>query len=160
MSESFENSIEIRLAELGIELPVAAKSVASYQPVVIDGDLVIVSGQLPMELGEIRYSGHLGQEVSLEEGVLAARLCAINVLAQLQAACEGALGRVERCVRLAGYVSSTAGFCDHPTVINGASDLIVDLFGERGQHARAAVGCSSLPLGAAVEVEAVFRIRR
>nr|WP_298899434.1 RidA family protein [uncultured Altererythrobacter sp.] len=148
-------SIEARLQELGIVLPEAAAPVASYVPVVVQGGFAHVSGQLPFVDGEL-VTGRLGDDVSLEEGAAAARACGLMILAQLKAA--GVLDRVERVVKLGGFVNSTTEFTDQPKVINGASDLMLDVFGEVGKHARAAVGVPALPLGAAVEVDAVIAI--
>ena len=150
------DDIETRLGELGIELPETAASVANYVPVARTGDLLFVSGQLPMEDGKVVWTGTVGDLLSIEEGAEAARLCAINMLAQLRAALDGDLNRVKRVVRLGGFVASAGDFTAQPQVINGASDLMVDLFGDLGRHARAAVGVSVLPLGAAVEVEGLF----
>ncbi len=150
------DDIETRLGELGIELPETAASVANYVPVARTGDLLFVSGQLPMEDGKVVWTGTVGDLLSIEEGAEAARLCAINMLAQLRAALDGDLNRVKRVVRLGGFVASAGDFIAQPQVINGASDLMVDLFGDLGRHARAAVGVSVLPLGAAVEVEGLF----
>ena len=150
------DDIETRLGELGIELPETAASVANYVPVARSGDLLFVSGQLPMKDGKVVWTGTVGDLLSIEEGAEAARLCAINMLAQLRAALDGDLNRVKRVVRLGGFVASAGDFSAQPQVINGASDLMVDLFGDAGRHARAAVGVSVLPLGAAVEVEGLF----
>lgn len=150
--------IDARLAELGITLPTPAVPVASYVPYVQSGNLLIVSGQITLEDGEVRYKGQLGVTMDVEEGYKAARVCAINLLAQVRAACDGDLDRVRRVVRLGGFVNAAPDFGDHPKVINGASDLMAEVFGDAGQHARAAVGCSSLPLGIAVEVEGTFEI--
>ena len=150
------DDIETRLGELGIELPETAASVANYVPVARTGDLLFVSGQLPMEDGKVVWTGTVGDLLSIEEGAEAARLCAINMLAQLRAALDGDLNRVKRVVRLGGFVASAGDFTAQPQVINGASDLMVDLFGDAGRHARAAVGVNILPLGAAVEVEGLF----
>ncbi|MGQ0663713.1 MAG: RidA family protein [Pseudomonadota bacterium] len=147
--------IEARLQELGIALPSAAVPVANYVPFVRTGDLVFVSGQITLQDGKPEFIGKLGREFGVAAGREAARLCAINILAQLKAAL-GDLDRVKRCVKLTGFVNSTPEFADHPKVINGASDLMVEVLGEAGRHARAAVGAASLPLGVAVEVEAVF----
>ncbi|MBI2241120.1 MAG: RidA family protein, partial [Magnetospirillum gryphiswaldense] len=125
---------------------------------VVVGDLVFVSGQLPMENGKPVVLGHLGAEVSLEDGVRAARLCALNLLAQARAACDGDLDRVKRLVRMTAFVASTSDFTDQPKVVNGASDLMVEVLGDAGRHARVAVGAPSLPLNVAVEIEAVFQI--
>lgn len=147
-----------RLRALGIELPAPAAAVANYIPVRISGNLAIVSGQLPMAAGAVRYQGKLGAGVSVEDGQAAARLCAINLLAQLHAACGG-LDRIAACLRLGGFVACTPEFTDHPKVINGASDLMVGVLGDAGRHARAAVGVPSLPLDAAVEVDGMFELR-
>jgi len=149
---------EARLSELGIELPEAAAPAANYVPYVITGNLVFISGQITMWNGTLMYKGRLGENLSLDDGLAAARLCALNLIAQLKAACDGDLDRVSRCVRLGGFVNCTPDFTDHPKIVNGASDLMVEIFGEAGKHARAAVGCSSLPLGASVEIEGVFEV--
>lgn len=150
-------SIDARLAELGIEIPAAAAPVASYVPVVVHGGLAYVSGQVSFVDGAL-LKGRLGEDVSLEEGIAAARGCGLMILAQLQAAL-GSLDRVERIVKLGGFVNSTPDFTDQPRVVNGASDLMMDVFGEAGKHARAAVGVPSLPLGVAVEVDAVVAVK-
>jgi enamine deaminase RidA (YjgF/YER057c/UK114 family) len=151
--------IAARLQALGIELPKANPPVANYVPFVITGNLVIVSGQIPVWNGERRHIGKLGAEIGLEEGVAAARLCGLNLLAWVKAACDGDLDRVTRVVRLGGFVNSTSDFTDQPTVINGCSNLMADVFGPRGQHARAAVGSNALPFNVAVEIEGTFEIR-
>ena len=150
-------SIQTRLAELGIELPAAAAPVAAYVPVVIAGNLAHVSGQLPFVDGQL-VTGRLGEDVSLEQGATAARACGLIILAQLQAAL-GSLDRVERIVKLGAFINSTASFTDQPKVANGASELMVEVFGEAGKSARSAVGMPSLPGGIAVEIEAIFEIR-
>ncbi len=151
-------TIAARLADLNITLPAAAQPVASYVSVVITGNTLYVSGQLPLSVGHMA-KGILGRDVTLEEGTAAARTCAINILAQVNAALHGQLDRVERCVKLTGFVAATPDFTDHPKVINGASELMVQVLGDAGKHARAAVGVASLPLGACVEVEAIFTLR-
>ena len=143
-------TIAARLAELGITLPKAAAPVASYVPVVVTGNLAHVSGQLPFIDGAL-VTGRLGEDVSLEQGQAAARACALMILAQVEAA-GVSLDRVTRIVKLGGFVNSAGDFTDQPKVVNGASDLMVDVFGDAGKHARAAVGVPALPLGAAVEV--------
>lgn len=148
-----------KLASLGIQLPAAPKAVANYLPAVRSGDLVIVSGQLPMKDGALAHSGYLGADVSIEEGYAAARQCAINGLAALNTVIDGQWDSVVQVVRVGGFVASASGFTDQPKVINGASDFMVEVFGEAGRHARAAVGVSELPLGAAVEVEFTFRLK-
>ena len=152
------NPVEARLKELGIELPEAPAPAANYVPYVQTGNLVIVSGQLPMVAGEIKSLGRLGNTLSVDDGYKAARICAINLIAQVKAACGGDLSRVKRVVRLGGFVNSTADFTDQPKVINGASDLMAEVFGDAGKHARAAVGAPSLPLGVSVEVEGIFEV--
>ncbi len=149
--------IDERLAELGLTLPPAAAPVANYVPFVVSHGLVTISGQVSMG-PEGLVTGKLGAEHDLASGQAAARLCGLNLLAQLRAACDGDLDRVTQVVRLGGFVNVTPGFADIPQVINGASDLMVDVFGAGGRHARAAVGCANLPLNAAVEVDGVFAL--
>lgn len=151
-------TIESRLRELGIALPEAAVPAANYVPYVVAGNLVFVSGQLPIAEGKLAFAGRLGDELGLDEGREAARLCALNLLAQVKAACGGDLDRVRRVVRLGGFVASTSEFTDHPKVVNGASDLMVEVFGDKGRHSRAAVGVAALPLNAAVEIDGIFEI--
>jgi enamine deaminase RidA (YjgF/YER057c/UK114 family) len=153
------SAVEDRLRSLGIELAAAPAPAANYVPFQRAGDLVIVSGQLPMRDGAVVYKGKLGADVSLEDGQAAARLCMVNILAQMKAACDGDLDRIAQCVRVGGFVNCTPDYTDQPKVINGASDLVVAALGDAGRHARAAVGVNALPLGAAVEVEAMFRLR-
>ena len=151
-------NIDARLVELGIELPKAAAPAGAYVPFVKSGNLVFVAGQITLWNGEVRYAGRLGDGMSVDEGYAAARLCGLNLIAQVREACGGSLDRVTRVVRLGGFVQSTAGFTDQPKVINGASDLMVEVFGDAGRHARAAVGAPSLPLGVSVEVDGIFEI--
>jgi enamine deaminase RidA (YjgF/YER057c/UK114 family) len=150
--------IETRLKELGVELPQPSAPVANYVPYTVSGNLVVVSGQLCVWNGERRFVGKLGAGIGIADGQQAARLCALNVLAHLRAACGGDLDRVRRCLRRGGFVNSTPDDTEMPQVVNGASDLMVELFGDIGRHARAAVGVSSLPGGVSVEVEAIFEI--
>jgi enamine deaminase RidA (YjgF/YER057c/UK114 family) len=150
--------IDARLAELAITLPEPPAPVASYVPYVVSGKLVFISGQVTIADGGLKYVGTVGGDLSLEDGKAAARLCAINVLAQLRRAAGGDLDTVKRCVRLGVFVNAVPGFGQHPEVANGASDLIVDVFGDSGRHSRAAVGAGSLPRNVAVEVEAVFEL--
>jgi enamine deaminase RidA (YjgF/YER057c/UK114 family) len=150
-------SPEARLRDLGLTLPQAAPPVAAYVPVVVTGNLAHVSGQLPFLSGEL-VTGRLGEDVTLEQGAAAARACGLMILAQLRAAL-GSLDRIERIVKLGAFVSSTAGFIDQPKVANGASELMVEVFDEAGRHARSAVGVAVLPLGAAVEVDAIVALR-
>ncbi|WP_019645923.1 RidA family protein [Novispirillum itersonii] len=151
--------IDSRLTELGITVPQAAAPVANYVGWVRTGNLVVISGQLPLKDGKVTTTGLLGRDVSVEDAAVAARQSGINIIAQLRAACGGDLDKVARVVRLGGFVACTPDFTDHPKVINGASDLMVEVFGDAGRHARAAVGCPSLPLNAAVEVDALVEIR-
>jgi enamine deaminase RidA (YjgF/YER057c/UK114 family) len=153
------NSIDERLKELGVRIPAAPAPVANYVGYVHHGDLVFVSGQLPFMNGSLTHTGILGEDVTVEEGAVAARICAINVLSQLSAALKGDLDRVTRCVRLGGFVASKADFFDHPKVVNGASDFIGEVFGIKGAHARAAVGVAALPMNACVEIDAIFGAR-
>ncbi len=150
--------IDARLQELGIELPQAAAPVANYVAYVVTGNLVFVSGQVTIENGERKYLGKVGSELTVEQGQEAARLCALNIIAQLKDACGGDLDRIRRIVKLGGFVNSTPDFEDQPKVINGASDLMVEVFGDKGKHARAAVSAGALPVGVSVEVDAVAEI--
>jgi enamine deaminase RidA (YjgF/YER057c/UK114 family) len=151
-------NIEARLASLGIVLPSPPAPVASYVPYTVSGRQVFISGQIPMAAEGLRFVGQLGAGISLEDGQEAAKLCALNLIAQLKAACGGDLDRVRRCLRLGVFVNATPDFTRHPEVANGASDFIVAALGEDGKHARAAVGAGSLPRGVAVEVEGLFEI--
>ena len=152
------HQIAARLRELGITLPEATKPLASYVPYVITHKLVFISGQLPMEGGKPTLTGAVGGAVTVEAAKTAARLCGLHILAQLQAACDGDLDRVRRCVRLGGFVQSVDGFSDQPAVINGASELMLEIFKENGKHARTAVSVNALPFNASVEVESLFEI--
>jgi enamine deaminase RidA (YjgF/YER057c/UK114 family) len=151
-------TIAARLAELGIVLSTPAKPVANYLPYVITGDLVVCSGQIPLRDGKVAFTGKLGANVSVETGVEAAKLCFFNLLANLNAAVDGDLSRVQQVVRLGGFIACTPDFTQHAAVMNGASDLAVAVFGDAGRHARSTVGVPSLPLDSAVEVEGIFRI--
>ncbi|MBN8952147.1 MULTISPECIES: RidA family protein [unclassified Rhizobium] len=152
------DAIEGRLKELGIVLPQAAAPAANYVPYVISGNLLYLSGQLPMENGKIAVTGHLGKNVDVAGGQRAAELCAINILAQAKAALGGDLGRIKRLIKLNGFVASTPDFVEQHLVINGASNLLANVLGEAGKHARAAVGMAALPLNAAVEIDAILEI--
>lgn len=149
---------EARLSALGITLPAAVAPAANYVPARRSGSLVYIAGQVPTADGKDQYVGKVGRDVTIEDGQKAARLCAINILAQLRNALGGSLDGVVGCVRLGGFVNATPEFGDHPKVINGASDLMVAVFGDAGRHARAAVGCISLPRNVAVEVDAIFEV--
>ncbi|EIZ78273.1 endoribonuclease L-PSP [Novosphingobium sp. Rr 2-17] len=151
------SEIDVRLAELGLTLPEPSAPVAAYVPVVVAGGIAYVSGQIPFVDGEL-FKGRLGDNVSLEEGVTAAQACGVMILAQLKAAL-GSLDKVERIVKLGVFVNSTAAFTDQPKVANGASELMVAVFGEAGKHARSAVSAPALPLGVAVEVDAIVALR-
>jgi enamine deaminase RidA (YjgF/YER057c/UK114 family) len=151
------DTVEARLAELGLTLPVAAAPVAAYVPVVIAGGLAHVSGQLPFIDGAL-VTGRLGDDVTTEQGTAAARACGLMILAQLKAAL-GSLDRVERVVKLGAFINSTGDYTDQPKVANGASELMAAVFGDAGKHARSAVGVPVLPLGAAVEVDAIVAVR-
>lgn len=150
--------IDARLKELGITLPTPPAPVASYVPYVISGKQVFISGQVTMENGALKFVGIVGKDLSVEDGKAAARLCAINLLAQLKAAAGGDLDKVKRCVKLGAFVNAVPGFDKQPEVANGASDLIVEVLGDKGKHSRSAVGAGSLPRNVAVEVDAVFEL--
>jgi enamine deaminase RidA (YjgF/YER057c/UK114 family) len=149
--------IEDKLLSLGITLPSPPVPAGSYVPVVVSGNLVFVSGQIPLEAGLLKFRGKVGKDLAVESGQKAARLCTINALAQLRALL-GSLDKIKRIVKVTGFVNCESSFADQPQVINGASDLLVQVFGEKGKHARAAVGVSSLPLQSAVEVEFIVEI--
>ncbi|HXG78570.1 MAG TPA: RidA family protein [Methyloceanibacter sp.] len=149
--------IEARLKALDLVLPEVAAPLADYVPFVHLGGQLFVSGQLPLKDGKIALTGTLGAALDVVQGQQAARLCALNILAQAKAAL-GDLDRIVQCLRLTGYVNAAPGFADHPKVVNGASELMVKVLGQKGRHTRAAIGCSSLPLNAAVEVDALFAI--
>ncbi|SPF75085.1 hypothetical protein ALP8811_00069 [Aliiroseovarius pelagivivens] len=152
------SAFETRLAELGVTLPDAPAPAANYVPYVQVGDLVHVSGQISMKDGAF-LTGKLGDVMTAEEGAKAARSCAIALLAQVKAACGGDLDRLQRVVKLVGFVNSTSDFGDQPKVINGASDFMVEALGDAGRHARSAVSAASLPFGVAVEIEGIFQIK-
>lgn len=146
-----------RLAELGLELPATPKPLAAYVPAVQSGRLVYTSGQLPFENGRLKFTGIVGRDLSTDEAYQAARLCCLNALAALKAI-AGSLDKVSRVVKVNGFVASDREFVDQPKVVNGASDLIAEVFGERGAHARCAVGVSSLPMNAPVELELIAEL--
>lgn len=154
MSSKFEG----RLAELGVTLPQAPAPAANYVPYVISGNLVFVSGQVSMTDGTF-LTGKLGADMETDAGAAAARTCAIGLLAQVKAACDGDLDRLVRVVKLTGFVNSTAEYGDQPKVINGASDFLVEALGDAGRHSRSAVSAASLPFGVAVEIEGIFEIQ-
>jgi enamine deaminase RidA (YjgF/YER057c/UK114 family) len=155
------NAADTRLAELGITLPTPAAPIANYVPYVITGNLLVISGQLcfgPDGKLADRHKGKLGVEIFNEAGLEAARLCAINLLAQAKAALGGDLGRIVRCVRLGGFINAAPHFAALPAIMNGASDLMVEVLGDKGRHTRTTVGVAELPIDAAVEIEAMFEI--
>jgi enamine deaminase RidA (YjgF/YER057c/UK114 family) len=151
-------SHDARLAALKIELPNPAAPAANYVPTVIAGNLLFVAGQITIFNGELRHLGKLGAGIDIETGKQAARLCGLNIISQARNALGGSLDRVKRCVKVGGFVNCTPDFIDHPQVVNGASDLMVEVFGDAGKHARFAVGAVSLPRGVSVEVDAIFEI--
>jgi enamine deaminase RidA (YjgF/YER057c/UK114 family) len=151
-------TVDARLAELGIEIPTPASPAANYVPFVRSGKLVFVSGQIPMVDGKIEGVGVVGKDLSTDEARKIAEICAKNLIAQAKAACDGDLDKVARVVKLGGFVRCTPEFTEQPEVVNGASDLMVAVFGDKGRHARFAVGTNALPRGVAVEVEAVFEL--
>ena len=151
-------SIEQRLFQLGIKLPNTAAPAGSYVPYVLERNLLWISGQVPFWNGKVKYRGKVSSEVSMDDAIMAARLCGLNILAQIKTAL-GDLNRVEQMIKLSGFVNSASDFTDHPIVINGTSDLMVDVFGELGRHTRVAIGASSLPLNSTTEVDALVRVR-
>jgi enamine deaminase RidA (YjgF/YER057c/UK114 family) len=151
-------SVEEKIKQLNIEIPKSPKPVGAYVAFRIVNKLVYISGQVSFDQNGNLIKGKVGSELSLEQGQEAAKACAINIISQLKSACEGDLEKVKSCIKINGYVSSTDNFLDQPKVINAASELIVNVFGEKGKHARAAVSVNSLPLGAAVEIESIFEI--
>lgn len=150
--------IDARLKELGITLPATPAPAANYVPWVRTGVLVFIAGQITMGPKGLEYVGIVGKDFDVDEGRQAARLCAINILAALKGALDGDLDRVKRCVKVTGFVNAVPGFSQHPEIINGASDLLVEVLGDAGRHARAAVGAGSLPRNVAVEVDAIFEV--
>ncbi|OFW86886.1 MAG: hypothetical protein A3J37_03905 [Alphaproteobacteria bacterium RIFCSPHIGHO2_12_FULL_45_9] len=150
---------ETRLAELGLELPKPAAAAANYVPFVISGNQIFIAGQIPFLNGEKLHIGRVGDTLTVEQGQNAAKACALNILAQAKAAVDGDWSRIVRCVKLGGFVNATPAFDQHPTVINGASEIMVAALGDIGRHARFAVGASNLPFGVAVEIDAIFEIR-
>ena len=151
-------SIEDSLKKLNIQLPTAPDPVGSYVASKISENLIFISGQVPFDSSGNLVKGKVGKELNLEQAQNSAKLCALNILAQLKKVCSGNLDKVKGCVKITGYVNSTDDFTDQPKVINGASDLISEVFGEIGKHTRAAVSVNSLPLGVPVEVDAIFEI--
>jgi enamine deaminase RidA (YjgF/YER057c/UK114 family) len=150
--------IDQRLIELDLELPNPAAPAANYVPYVVSGSLVFVSGQITAWNGEIKHTGIVGDNRTLEDGYQAARICGLNLIAQVKEACGGDLDRVRRVVKLGGFVACKPEFKKHPLVINGASDLMADVFGDKGQHARFAVGAAALPVDTLVEIDGIFEI--
>jgi len=151
-------TVDGRLKEMGIEIPTPAAPAANYIPFVRSGNLVFVSGQIPLVAGKIEGIGKVGKDLTTDQAKAIARICAINLIAQAKAACGGDLDRVARVVKVGGFVNCVDGYTEQPEVINGASDLMVQVFGEQGRHSRFAVGTNALPRGVSVEVEAVFEI--
>jgi enamine deaminase RidA (YjgF/YER057c/UK114 family) len=152
------NKVDARLSELGITIPDAPAPAANYVPFTTSGNLVFVAGQVPFVDGKLTKTGRVGEDASVEDGYEQARICAINLIAQVKVACGGDLDRVRRVVKLGGFVASASDFTGQPAVVNGASDLMVDVFGDAGKHARFAVGANVLPLGCVVEIDGIFEI--
>ena len=150
--------IENKLIKLGIELPDAPHPVANYQPYVISGNLVFLSGQVTIWNGEMKYQGKIGRDLTVDQGYDAARMCGLNLIAQVRAACNGDLDRVKQVVKLGAFVNCVEDFKEHPNVVNGASDLMAEVFGDAGRCTRTNAGVPSLPLGFAVEIDGVFEI--
>ncbi len=151
-------SVADRLNELGIELPEAPNPVANYQPYVVSGNLVFLSGQVTIWNGDMQYQGKIGRDFTVEQGYEAARMCGLNLIAQVRAACGGDLDRVKQVVKLGAFVNCVDDFKEHPNVVNGASDLMAAVFGDAGRCTRTNAGVPSLPLGFAVEIDGVFEI--
>jgi len=151
--------VAARLKEINLALPDAPAPVANYVPAARSGNLLYVSGQIPLEGGKPQFVGKLGREFGIEQGQQAARLCGLNLLAHLKHALGSDLDRVVRCVRLGGFVNSTEDFSEQPQVVNGCSNLMVEVFGDHGRHARTAVGVNVLPFNLAVEVDGIFEVR-
>lgn len=151
-------SVESRLAAIGLQLPAPAAPAANYVPYVIAGNMLFIAGQIPFYNGQRLHIARLGQDYTIEQGQDAARVCALNILAQASAAVGGNWSRIKRCVKLGGFVNGTPDFDQHPAVINGASEVMVTALGDAGKHARFAVGAPNLPFGVAVEIDAIFEI--
>jgi len=152
------NKIDQKLAAMNIQIPASVPPAANYVPYTVSGNLVFISGQLPMKDGKPQDIGKVGREFTVEQAQQTAKQCGINILSHLKSACGGNLDRVKKCVRLGVFVNSTESFTDQPKVANGVSDMMVEIFGEAGKHSRFAVGVSQLPFGVAVEVDATFEI--
>lgn len=152
-------SYEEKLNNMGVNIPAAPKPVAAYLPAVLAGCYVFTSGQLPLAEGKLMFTGKLDRDLTLEEGRQAARQCAINCLAAVKGVI-GTLDSIERIVKITGFVNSASGFTGQPQIINGASDFLIEVFGERGQHARSAVGVNELPLNSVVEIEMIVQVKR
>ena len=153
------SKIDKQLEKLEIKLPISAATIANYLPFVKVNNMIYISGQLPIDIdgdSKVKYIGKVGTDVTVDDALAAAKLCGINLLAQLKIACEGNLDLVIRCVQLSGFVNANGDFSEHPKIINGCSDLMMDVFGEKGKHSRIAVGSSSLPLNASVEIGGIF----
>jgi enamine deaminase RidA (YjgF/YER057c/UK114 family) len=153
------NHIEQSLARMGLVLPTSPKPAANYSPFTQSGPLVFISGQLPLVDGKPQFIGKVGEQYDSETAQEAAKICALNLLSVLKSATNGDLSRVTRCIRLGGFINAIPNFTEHSKVMNGASDLMIEIMGENGRHARAAVGCVSLPFGVAVEVEGTFEVK-
>jgi len=151
-------SIEDNLKALGIDIPMPASPVANYVPFVRSGNLISVSGQIPVKDGKLLFEGKVGDTMTIEQACEAARLCGLNIIAQLKAACGGDLNRVRRIIKLGGFVNCIDSFSGQPQIINNASDLMVEVFGDIGRHSRSAVGTNALPLNATVEIDALVEI--
>jgi len=149
--------IEEKLSKLGIEIPEAPKPLASYIPVIKSGNLLFTAGQIPMKNGELKFKGKIGKEINLENGILAAEICTINCLSVIKSL-VGNLDNIKKIVKVTVFVNSADGFTDQPKVANGASDLLVNVFGENGKHVRSAVGVNELPIDSAVEVEMIVEV--
>lgn len=152
------SELENRLRSLGIDLPPPLPSTAAYAPFIISNRMLYISGQFPITENGIQHPGKVGKDLSLEEAQKAARLCGLNILNQVKIACTESLERINRCVRLGGFINAVDNFSDHSKVMNGASDLMIQVFGNLGRHTRTAVGVSSLPFNACLEIDAIFAL--
>lgn len=151
-------SFEAKVKEMGLTIPEVAKPVAAYVPAIRVGDYVYTSGQIPFVQGKLAYAGKVGRDLPLEQGYEAAKVCALNCLAAIKSVI-GSLDNIDQIVKIVGFVNSAEGFVDQPKVVNGASELIGNVFGKQGEHTRSAVGVAELPLNAAVEVEMIIRVK-
>ena len=153
------HSFEENIKNLGLNIPKLPKALANYVPYKLIGKTIYISGQAPVQNGELIYKGKVGSDISIEEGIEAAKLCVINIIAALKTGLEGDWDKLDSFVKLTGFVNCQDNFTDQPKIINGASDMLVEIFGDQGRHARVAVGSNALPLGIAVEIDAIVQLK-